>query len=124
MVDLVAALRSAVEAGRRREGGRTCQPPLWFRLRSGRVWHVAASGSPVALCGQSSRLAASGQPKRPPVRREAVPGLRGVNAEAQVALHAAADRHSAVLAVRIPTDPDDDGDLPDLLGQDGEVTVR
>ena len=97
---------------------------LWFRLRSGRVWHVAASGSPVALCGQSLPARGERQPKRPPFGARPCPDCESVNAEAQVALHAAADRHSAVLAVRVPTDPEDDGDLPDLLGQDGEVTVR
>lgn len=148
---------------------------LWFRLRSGRVWHVAASGSPVALCGQSIPARGERQPKRPPFGARPCPDCDAVMGEAERAMSAALvaflpkgdipakgihadvtcpcghlpESHCAeedaiclsgggchaagcpcrrtqaeVSYARPLTDPEDDGDLPDLLGQDGEVTVR
>ena len=145
---------------------------LWFRLRSGRVWHVAASGSPVALCGQSLPARGERQPKRPPFGARPCPDCDAVSAEAWRALFDARAKRGgdipangiqpevtraltghdhfefagatvtsgsltgtveieyvspefrAAMLGRTPTDPEDDGDLPDLLGQDGEVTVR
>ena len=126
---------------------------LWFRLPKGRVWHVAASGSPVALCGQSLPARGERQPKRPPFGARPCPDCDSVSAEAWRALSdarakrggdipangiqpdvtrpltlpaALADRFGVQreYVVRTPTDPEVDGDLPDLLGQDGEVTVR
>ena len=152
---------------------------LWFRLRSGRVWHVAASGSPVALCGQSLPARGERQPKRPPFGARPCPDCDAVELEIGVAMAAAKISHrgltpkgdngvksihadvtcpcghlpeshctdedastclsgggchasgcpcgrtrAEVAYGRIPTDPEGDGDLPDLLGQDGEVTVR
>ena len=60
---------------------------LWFRLPKGRVWHVACSGSLVALCGQtvpSDR--GERQPKRPPFGARPCPDCEAVAVEAQVAI--------------------------------------
>lgn len=152
---------------------------LWFRLPNGRVWHVAASGSPVALCGQSIPARGERQPKRPPFGARPCPDCDSVELEVGVAMGAAKISHRGltpksdngsksiradvtcgcghyaeshcteddataclsgggchaagclcprtradVAYSRPLTDPEDDGDLPDLLGQDGEVTVR
>ena len=97
---------------------------LWFRLRSGRVWHVAASGAHVALCGQPLPARGERQPKRPPFGARPCPDCGTVSLEVSKALTDAFGRFTAVTLARPLTDPEDDGDLPDLLGQDGEVTVR
>lgn len=99
---------------------------LWFRLPKGRVWHVSCSGAPVALCGQSIPARGERQPKRPPFGARPCPDCDAVALESQVALVAAGISHRGLTprAARPLTDPEDDGDLPDLLGQDGEVSLR
>lgn len=94
---------------------------LWFRLAHGKVWHVAASGSPVALCGQSLPARGERQPKRPPFGARPCPDCNLVSSEAMSSIGDALVRAALMREQRIPTDPEDDGDLPDLLGQDGEV---
>ncbi len=93
---------------------------LFFRLPKGRVWHVACSGSPVALCGQPIPERGERQPKRPPLGARPCPDCSNVSVEAEYATRKAFDS-SLPAGPRPLTDPDDDGDLPDLLGQDGEA---
>ena len=97
---------------------------LFFRLPKGRVWHVACSGALVALCGQSIPARGERQPKRPPFGARPCPDCRGVNTESFLALASATQYHLLPESVKVRhlTDPEDDGDLPDLLGQDGEVS--
>ncbi len=88
---------------------------LWFRLPKGRVWHVAASGALVALCGQSIPARGERQPKRPPFGARPCPDCDAVMGEAERAM-------SAALVAFLP------GDIrvneiqaevtPDLLQQD------
>lgn len=70
---------------------------LWFRLPKGRVWHVAASGALVALCGQSIPARGERQPKRPPFGARPCPDCGAVNLEASKAWTAALDRFTEVL---------------------------
>lgn len=59
---------------------------LWFRLVRGKVWHVAASGSPVALCGQQIPERGERQPK-PPFGARPCPDCDSASAEAWRALY-------------------------------------
>lgn len=66
---------------------------LWFRLPKGRVWHVAASGALVALCGQSIPARGERQPKRPPFGARPCPDCDNVAVEAATALGLAITSH-------------------------------
>jgi len=73
---------------------------LWFRLPKGRVWHVAASGAQVALCGQAIPSRGERQPKRPPFGARPCPDCESVGAEALNALSAAGIKH-----MELPAEP-------------------
>lgn len=105
---------------------------VWMRLPRGRVWHVYAGETnpwAVALCGQAGGIGAEEQDAKPPRGARPCPACREVAEQAaRVAAEAAELRAEQRFdpwdddpEPRTLTDPDDDGELPDVQGLDGEV---
>jgi len=59
---------------------------LWFRLRQGKVWHLACGGASVGLCGEPLPARGERQPKRPPFGGRPCPSCVEVSALAEFAL--------------------------------------
>lgn len=61
-------------------------PLLFFRLKQGKVWHVACGGSTIALCSEPLPDRSERQPKRPPYGGRVCPSCASVSAIIEVAI--------------------------------------
>lgn len=75
-------------------------PLLFFRLRQGKVWHVACAGAHVALCGEEVPERSERQPKRPPYGGRVCPSCASVSAIIELAI---VDAERARLAQTVNT---------------------